>query len=140
MTKEDIIKDLESNIYCRIQRSPIHGVGVFAIRDIPKGANPFVTFIDIDVVPVPEKEIMGNPRIPEAVKEIVKAFYAIRNGNIYCDARSLNEINISYFLNHAEKPNLDVEEINEETHFTANRNIQAGEELTTDYSKFSDSY
>jgi SET domain-containing protein len=136
--KRDIIKDLEENIYCRISRSPIEGVGVFAIRKIPKGVQPLVTFADVDVVPVPEKEIMGNKKIPAAVKEMVRSFYATRDGVIYCSAHGFNEIDISYFLNHSDKPNLDVKEINEETVFTANRAIKPGEELTVNYKEFSD--
>jgi SET domain-containing protein len=115
MKKQAIIKDLEENIFCRIAPSPLHGVGVFAI-----------------------KPIMQNKKIPKTVKEMIKAFYAFQDGKIFCDARSFNEINISYFLNHSEKPNLDVEEINEETVFTANRIIRVGEELMVNYSKFSD--
>jgi SET domain-containing protein len=140
MNKKGILKDLEENIYCRIARSPIHGVGVFAIKKIPKGTNPFKTYIPVDAVAIPEKEIMKNKKIPKAVKEMVKAFYAIQDGKIYCDARSLNEINISYFLNHSEKPNMDATEINEESIFTANRRIQVGEELFANYSEYSDSY
>ena len=140
MNKEDIIKDLENNIYCRIQRSPIHGVGVFAVRPIPKGTNPFVTYANVDVVAIPEKEIMENKKISDAVKEMVRAFYVIQNGMIYCDARSFNEINITYFLNHSDAPNLDVKEMDDESKFSANMDIAAGEELTADYSRYSDSY
>lgn len=139
MTKEDIIKDLENNIYCRIQPSTIHGVGVFAIKNITKGTNPFITYMNIDVVAVPEKEIMENKKIPDAVKEMIRAFYVVQNGMIYCDARSLNEVNIPYFLNHSTTPNLDAKEIDDETNFTANRDIVPGEELTADYSTYSDS-
>ena len=42
MSKErKIIHNLRNNVYCRISRSKIHGVGVIAIKDIPKGINPF---------------------------------------------------------------------------------------------------
>jgi SET domain-containing protein len=138
MKKEDILKDLAENIYCRITRSPVHGVGVFAIKPIPKGTNPFKTFVDVDVVAIPKKDIMENETIPAAVKELVDSFYATQDGVIYCDARSFNEINISYFLNHADEPNLDTEEIDEETIFTANRDIAVHEELFADYRTFSD--
>lgn len=138
MTKEDIIKDLEENIYCRIARSPIEGVGVFAIREIPKGTRPLVTFADPEVIPIPEKEIAENKKIPAPVKEMVRSFYAAKDGIVYCSAHSFNEIDISYFLNHSKTPNLDTQEIDEESVFTANRAIHAGEELTVDYSAFSD--
>lgn len=140
MTKEDILKDLEKNVFCRIARSPIHGVGVIAVREIPKGTNPFKLLIPIDVVPIPEKEIMENSRISEGVKQIVRDFYVIQGGYIYCDARSLNEINISYFPNHSTTPNLDASEANDETIFIANRDIHPGEELTANYATYSDSY
>src|ERR1700722_2600650 len=138
MKKKDVIKDLEENIFCRIQRSPLHGVGVFAVKKIPKGTNPFKTYIDVDVIAVSEAEIMQNKKIPAAVKDMVKAFYAFQDGKIFCDARSFNEINISYFLNHSKKPNLNCEEIDKETVFTAKRTIAVGEELMVDYSAFSD--
>ena len=140
MTKEDIIKDLENNVYCRIQRSDIHGVGVFAIKEIPRGTNPFVTYTNVEIISVPEKEIMENTNISDTVKDMVKAFYVVQDGMIYCDARSMNEINVTYFLNHSKTPNLDVEEIDEESRFTANRNIAIGEELTSDYSDYSDQH
>jgi SET domain-containing protein len=138
VTKDEIIKDLEENVYCRIQRSPIQGVGVFAIREIPKGTKPLTTFREVEVVPIPEKEIADNPKIPQAVKDMVRAFYAVQDGNICFSDHSLNEIDISYFLNHSNTPNLDAEEINEESVFTANRDIHVGEELTSDYSEYSE--
>ena len=138
ISKKDIIKDLEKNIYCRIQPSKIQGVGVFAIIDIPKGKNPFVTYTDVETIGIPKDEIMKNKKIPKPIKEMVNAFYVIQDGKIYCDARSLNEINITYFLNHSDNPNLNVKEIGGESVFTAKRKIKKGEELTSDYLKYSD--
>ncbi len=138
MPKDDSIKDLEENIYCRIAPSKIEGVGVFAVRDIPKGTRPLITFSEADAIPIPEREIMDNPRIPAPVKEMVRSFYATQHGMIYCTAHSFNELDISYFLNRSDQPNLDVIEIDEETVFTANRDIKVGEELTVNYSEFSD--
>ena len=37
--KKKLIKNIEIDIYCRIKPSKKHGVGVFAIRDIPKSIN-----------------------------------------------------------------------------------------------------
>jgi len=34
------LKRLEK-VYCRLAPSSVHGVGIFAIKDIPKGINPF---------------------------------------------------------------------------------------------------
>lgn len=36
-TQEEQIKELADTVKCRLAPSPIHGIGVFAIRDIKKG-------------------------------------------------------------------------------------------------------
>jgi SET domain-containing protein len=138
MTKEEIIQDLAQNVYCRIERSPIDGVGVFAIKRIPKGAKPLMVSDDTAVVPIPEKEIAERNDMPEAVKEMVGAFYAMSEGVIYFPGHSLNQIDISYFMNHADHPNIDCVEIGEDIIHVANRDIEVGEELTIDYATFAD--
>ena len=37
MTKEELLKELSEEIYAVLKPSPVHGIGVFALRDIPKG-------------------------------------------------------------------------------------------------------
>ena len=37
MNKEALLKELAASNYVMIKPSPLHGIGVFAIRDIPKG-------------------------------------------------------------------------------------------------------
>jgi len=39
--KEKLILKRLEQVYCRLAPSPIHGIGIFAIKDIPKGTNPF---------------------------------------------------------------------------------------------------
>jgi SET domain-containing protein len=39
--KEKLIFKRLEKVYCKLASSKIHGVGVFAIKDIPKGTNPF---------------------------------------------------------------------------------------------------
>ena len=36
-----LLRNLFEQTYCRLRPSPIHGVGVFAIRAIPTGVDPF---------------------------------------------------------------------------------------------------
>ena len=40
ITKKEILNNLK-NTYCRLKASKIQGVGIFAVREIPKGKNPF---------------------------------------------------------------------------------------------------
>lgn len=39
-TKQQLLKHLETEVYCRLKISE-YGIGVFAVRDIPKGQTPF---------------------------------------------------------------------------------------------------
>ena len=38
------LQALDTTTYCRIGVSKVHGIGVRAIRDIPKGIDPFISF------------------------------------------------------------------------------------------------
>jgi hypothetical protein len=41
MKRAALLRRVLADCYCRLQPSRIHGIGVFAIRDIPNGRNPF---------------------------------------------------------------------------------------------------
>ena len=43
MTRTELLARVLADCYCRLQPSSIHGIGVFAIRDIPRRTNPFGT-------------------------------------------------------------------------------------------------
>ena len=43
MKRAELLRRILADCFCRLQPSPLHGVGVFAIRDIPKGRDPFRT-------------------------------------------------------------------------------------------------
>ena len=60
MNKQKLINHLQNDIYCRIGVSKIDGVGWIAIRDIPKGINPFKS-LQID-----------NPKIIKLKKDELK--------------------------------------------------------------------
>jgi SET domain-containing protein len=134
--KQELIKDLEENVYCRIKRSGISGVGVFAIRDIPKGTNPFKMFKEGDFVEAKVEEVTENPNIPQAVKELVNDMYVVEDGMIYLNSFGLNSINISYFLNHSTDPNMET--TNGAESFITLKDIKTGEELTVNYYEYSD--
>lgn len=136
MNKQQLLEDLEKNIYCRLQPSSIHGIGVFAIRDIPKGVNPFFGHLTAPWKKFFYKEFIGNSRIPPQVKEYVAAVYPIQNGILYMPDHSLNAIGIYYFLNHSDAPNIDGSDDCPE--FFTLRDIKKGEELFADYRTYGD--
>ena len=125
-------KDLLDNVYCRIQRSPIHGVGVFAIRPIPKGVNPMREQRAADFQTIPVFEIRDEADVPEGLKQLVKDMCPEHDGAYDIPPFSLNEIGVSYYLNHSKTPNMTEDDGN----FVTARDIEAGEELTVDYEEY----
>ena len=135
ITKDDILDDLKKNVYCRLKASD-HGVGVFAVRDIPSGINPFMgprTAKD-EWIKIAESEVYGNPEFPEAARLMVEDFFIWKHGFIYFPPLGMNELGIGYFVNHSQNPNL--REANKE--FITLREVKAREELTADYETYTD--
>lgn len=130
MTKKQLIKHLQENIYCRIRPSKIHGVGVFAIKNIPKGTNIFKGSCNHKLISLTEKDIKTlNPE----VKKIIKDFFISRNGKVSVPTCALNGIDISYYLNYSKTPNIKASTNGEL--LVSKRNIKKNEELTIDYEK-----
>ena len=133
--KEDIIKDLRENVYCRLGKSNIHGVGVFAIRDISEGTNPFSGFrTSEEGISISKQEIANDPLISEAVKGVADEFMAVQGGEYLFPQTSLNEIGIAFYVNHSETPNLR----EEGDEFYTTRAIKTGEELTANYRTYAE--
>ena len=132
MNKKQLRKHLQEDIYCRIGRSKIHGVGVIAIRNIPKGTNPFKKVTDFNLVRFKKTELK---KLEPQVKKMIVDFLSLDQEDILVPDTGLNALDISFHMNQSKKPNIVIGE-NED--FFAARNIKEGEELTVDYSTFSD--
>ncbi len=131
-----LIRDLEENVYCRLRPSKVHGIGVFAIRDIPKGQELFKNFLSYNLTALPLEELKKNPKIDESVLQLAWDVYPVFKGKLYAYRAGLNAIDISFFLNHSEKPNVTTDE--ESDAFFAARRIKKGEELFSDHRTYSD--
>jgi SET domain-containing protein len=136
MSKNKLIKHLENDIYCRIGVSKISGVGVIAIRDIPKGTDPFKTLSKEkeEIIELSKDDIK---KVDTNVKKIIGDFFG--NLNTYdVLASGPNNINVSFYMNHSDKPNIDIIEKTNSKYmgFITNKNIKKGEELTINYSKY----
>ena len=129
--KQDILKNLE-NTYCRIRTSKINGVGVFAIKDIPKGINPFNK---AKAQGWQKFKISELRFLDKEVFKMVEAFFTIQKDNtIYIPKGGLNEMNISYIMNDSFKPNVKMAK--DEVNFTTLRKINKGVELTVSYETY----
>jgi len=125
----DTKKYPHDNVYARIKPSPIHGVGIFAILDIPKGTDVFRGEIR-RFVEIPAKEVEGAD--PE-LKKIYDDFCG-RNGKNYSCPDSFNNLTPSWYLNHSKTEANSV--CDEKGRIITLRDIKKGEELILDYSKY----
>ena len=131
MNAATFVEDLKTQVFCRLGVSSIHGVGVFAIRPIPKGINP-MRGREYEFLPVPVSQIKHDRHIPDTVKKLVVDMCPEEDGVYYCPPFSLNEISIAWYLNHSKNPNMQ----EKDGDFFAMRDIAEGEELTVDYGTY----
>jgi hypothetical protein len=117
-------------VYTRLAPSKIHGVGVFAIRDIPKGTNIFEN--DTSRMVRIEKNDVAN--VNPALKQLYEDFCVIQ-GNEYRAPENFNSMTVGWYLNESKRnPNV---RCTEHYDFIALRDIKRGEELLVDYSTYS---
>ncbi len=117
------------NVYTRLGISKIHGIGVFAIRDIPKEIKVFKGE-DSKLIWFSKEKV---DKLPAKIKKLYEDFCVLENGN-YGAPDNFNNITVGWYLNHNPKnPNI---RCNRDCEYVSIRKIKVGEELSVDYSKF----
>lgn len=125
--KARILKHLQTEVYCRLGISPVHGIGVFAIKDIPKGAKPLVSLIKIKEYSFSKKEIN---KLPASVRKEIRMFCYYYKDEYLIPSIGLNAMNMAFYMNHSKTPNVKYLKNND---IVALRKIKANEELFFDY-------
>ncbi len=132
MNKKQFLKSL-NDVWCRLAVTK-HGVGVVAIRPIPKGIDPFKNCDPFgDVMKLSAQELDASDA-PKEAKQLVRDFCALQDGVYFVPNFGIDAIDKSYFLNHSSKPNMVTKDDGEE--FVTARRIKKGEELTADYGEY----
>ncbi len=139
ISKIKILENLK-NTYCRLKASQIEGVGVFAIKDIPKGKDPFLGITQPKWYQFNVKEIKNLDK--EVLKMIDNFFVIEKNGSVYIPKTGLNGIDISFFINNSKNPNLKIvgSGKSEALYFKTTKTVKKGEELTVSYATYDNKY
>jgi hypothetical protein len=118
-------------VYTRLRPSIVHkgGVGVFAIKRIKKGQICFPADSD-EMVWVAKNR---RPNAPKSVRDLYHDFGVFRKGRCGCPT-SFDRLTPAWYVNDSKTPNVRRDRGFD---FIALRDIQPGEELTADYSRYS---
>jgi SET domain-containing protein len=134
MTKEQLLEELSSGTYVMIKPSALHGIGVFAIRDIPKGCRNMFSKNIGNWIKVPKKEV---DQLPEHAIALVENYCLYDEEHYFIADYGFKVMDLVNFLNHSDTPNII--SIDEGEEFEALRDIQTGEELLINYGEIVDS-
>lgn len=138
MTKKDkLLANLENDTYVRLRPSTLQGVGVFAIKDIPKDTNPFQmpNKIKSKLIKCTANDLKY---ISPEVKKMLNDFLEPENKSFYIPENGLNSLDITFYLNHSLKNNLGIVEDKDDNYygFITLRPIKKGEELLINYKDY----
>lgn len=121
------------NATCKLMPSKIEGIGVFAIKDIPKGVNPFADELPSRWVKLKKSDLA---EADEEVKKLVKAFFVEEGEYIWVNKDGFYSMGLSFYTNHSKNSNLRALDTKNGTVFFTKRKILKGEELLSDYDEF----
>lgn len=128
MTKAALLKELSENTWVMIRPSGVHGIGVFAIRDIPAGCKDIFSKEMGEWHTVPRRE---TDTLPVHAKDLVENYCLYDEENYFIPANGFKAIDLSLFLNHSDTPNII--SVNEGEYFETVRLVKKGEELLINY-------
>ncbi len=128
MTKEELLKELLEQTFVALKPSGIHGIGVFAICDIPKGCR---TIFSKDTGNWIQLSIAEVEQLPAHARNFVETYYLYDEEQYFIPEHGCKIMDMANYLNHSNTPNLV--SVNEGEYFEALRNIKEGEELFINY-------
>lgn len=130
ITKATLLNELIHHTYVMLRPSNIDGIGVFALRFIPKGCRDMFSKSDPadEWLTFSREEILA---LPTHARKLVENYCLFDADQYYVPEKGFKAVDVSLFLNHADTPN--IVSIDNGNYFEALRDIAEGEELLIDY-------
>ena len=116
-----------------LKPSPIEGIGVFAIRDIPKGCRTIFSAGIGEWIKVSIDEV---EKLPAHSRNLVETYCLYDEENYFVPDYGFKIMDLVLYLNHSTQFNMI--SVNDGEQFEALRDIKAGEELLVDYGSIAD--
>ncbi len=129
MTKEELLHELSLETFVALKPSPVHGIGVFAIRDIHRGCRNLFSRTTAGWISISFAEA---EQLPPHSRNLVETYCLYDDSHYYVPDHGFSVMDISLYLNHSSDPNII--SVNDGEQFEALREIKEGEELFVDYS------
>ena len=133
MTKEELLKELSQETYAALKPSAIHGIGVFAIADIPNGCRDLFSRNVGNWVKLPVADV---EKLPEHSRSLVETYCLYDEENYYVPDYGFKVNDLVIYLNHSSSPNII--SVNDGEYFEAIMDIPAGTELVVNYGELVD--
>ena len=122
ISSSKLLKHLHEHLYCKLGVSPVHGIGVFAIRSIEKGSYPLRTLLKYEDINIKPDEIK---KLPQSLLKIINTFCYVNAKRVEIPSIGLNTMHLSLYLNHSKEPNL---RFNSDGELVAIRKVSSGNE------------
>lgn len=133
MTREELLKELSEETFITLKPSLIHGIGVFALRDIPRGCKTLFSRNVGEWIRVPIADI---DQLPDQTRNMVETYCLYDETHYYLPDYGFKVMDLVNYLNHSSTPN--VISVNEGEYFESIRDIAEGEELFVNYGEIVD--
>ena len=128
MTKEELLKELSAETYVAIKPSAVHGIGVFAIADIPKGCRDLFSKNVGNWIKLPIADV---EKLPGHSRSLIETYCLYDEENYFVPDYGFKVMDLVNYLNHSSAPN--IVSVNDGEYFEAIVDIPAGNELLINY-------
>lgn len=121
------IKRLD-NVYCKLKPSHIHGVGIFAIKDIPININPFKdSYLGQDGIVLDKNDILYK-NLQDEEKKLLEDYHPTNKSNIQYISYFPNQLIWTNYLNYVYDDRANIKLL-ENGEWITTRKIYKDEEL-----------
>ncbi|MET0461787.1 MAG: SET domain-containing protein [Chitinophagaceae bacterium] len=128
MTKAELLLELSQETYAALKPSTVHGIGVFAIRDIPKGCKDIFSRNIGEWIKLPIVEV---DKLPAHSRMMIETYCVYDETDYYVPDYGFKVVDMVNYLNHSSDPN--VISVNDGEFFEAIKDIPEGTELFVNY-------